>query len=53
MALDLKADHLRNGSWLRDNALTQAATHHYAVNLVRQGYFEQFGSLAYDEKCRD
>jgi hypothetical protein len=30
------------GSWLRDNALTQSATAHDPVNVVRHGRFEQF-----------
>jgi hypothetical protein len=42
MALALKADHFRNGSWLRDNALTQPATVHDPVNVVRHGRSEQF-----------
>ena len=31
-----------DGSWLRDNALTQPATVHDPVNVVRHGRFEQF-----------
>src|SRR5713101_3390358 len=31
-----------NGSWLRDNALTQPATLHVPVNVVRHGRSEQF-----------
>src|SRR5260370_33370271 len=32
----------RNGSWLRDNALTQPATLHVPANVVRHGRSEQF-----------
>src|SRR6266436_5727916 len=32
----------RFGSWLRDNALTQPATLHVPVNVVRHGRSEQF-----------
>jgi hypothetical protein len=31
-----------DGSWLRDNALTQSATAHNPVNVARHGRFEQF-----------
>jgi len=34
--------YVRVGSWLRDNALTQSATAHDPVNVVRHGRFEQF-----------
>src|SRR5713226_2342833 len=33
---------VRLGSWLRDNALTQPATLHVPVNVVRHGRSEQF-----------
>src|ERR1700736_2892732 len=35
-------DEVRCGSWLRDNALTQPATVHDPVNVVRHGRSEQF-----------
>jgi hypothetical protein len=34
---EAKHVNVRFGSWLRDNALTQAATVHYPVNVVRHG----------------
>src|SRR5712672_2399973 len=36
------AAHVSIGSWLRDNALTQPATLHVPVNVVRHGRSEQF-----------
>jgi hypothetical protein len=33
---------VRDGSWLRDNALTQSATAHDPVDVVRHGRFKQF-----------
>jgi hypothetical protein len=38
----LGSTNVSNGSWLRDNALTQSATAHDPVNVVRHGRFEQF-----------
>src|SRR6266849_6655143 len=37
-----RACNVRVGSWLRDNALTQPATLHVPVNVVRHGRSEQF-----------
>jgi hypothetical protein len=37
LELSFREENVRNGSWLRDNALTQAATVHDPVNVVRHG----------------
>jgi hypothetical protein len=38
----LKAANVRDGSWLRDNALMQPSTVHDPVNVVLHGRSEQF-----------
>jgi hypothetical protein len=39
---DHTSPYVRNGSWLRDNALTHPATVYDPVNAVRHGRSEQF-----------